>query len=128
MRIARREFIELSGKTMLGTAIAPSFFNFLDAPRGFIEDILELPGVKKIHKYIEDHKTEHIAKIQSDLQQPSVSSWNMGITEMAERMKKSFKQLGCKEAELVKTDGLSGVWGWYDAGAKKTISHYMIEV
>ena len=126
MEITRREFIELGGKTMLGAAIAPNFFNFLDAPHGFIEDILASPRIKKIHQYIEDHKTEHIAKIQSDLRQPSVSSWNIGITEMAERMKESFKQLGCKETELVKTNGLPGVWGWYDAGAKKTISHYMM--
>jgi len=126
MEITRREFMDLGGKAMLGAAVAPNFLNFLDAPCGFIEDILASPRIKKIHKYIEDHKTEHIARIQSDLRQPSVSSWNKGITEMAERMKESFKQLGCKEAELIKTDGLPGVWGWYDSGAKKTISHYMM--
>ncbi len=51
--------MDLSGKTMLGAAVAPDFFNFLDAPRGFIEDILASPRIKKIHQYIEDHKSEH---------------------------------------------------------------------
>ena len=126
MRITRKEFLELSGKAMLGMTAASSFFSFLSEPHGFSQDILESPQTKKIHKYIEDHKAEHIAKIQRDLRQPSVSSWNMGITEMAELMKQSFKELGCKEAELVKTDGYPGVWAWYDAGAKKTISTYMM--
>ncbi len=126
MRMTRKEFLELTGRAMMGAMIAPDFFHFLEAPRGFIEDILESPRVKKIHKYIEDHKEEHIAKIQRDLRQPSVSSWNMGIQEMAELMRESFKELGCKEAELVKTDGYPGVWAWYDAGAPKTISTYMM--
>jgi acetylornithine deacetylase/succinyl-diaminopimelate desuccinylase-like protein len=124
--MTRKEFIELGSKAMLGASVAPSFFNFLDVPRGFVGDVLESTRVKKIHQYIEDHKAEHIAKIQDDLRQPSVSSWNMGITEMAGQMKESFKALGCKESELVKTDGFPGVWAWYDAGAKKTISHYMM--
>jgi len=71
-------------------------------------------------------KVEHIRKVQEDLRQPSVSSWNMGIQEMAERMIAHFKAIGCKEANLVKTDGLPGVWGWVDAGAPKTISVYMM--
>jgi hypothetical protein len=108
MEITRREFMDLSGKAMLGATIAPSFFNFLAAPRGFIEDILASPRIKKIHQYIEDHKTEHIAKIQADLRQPSVSSWNMGITEMAERMKESFyKHYGIEPAIWPRAAGSS---------------------
>jgi len=126
MNLNRKEFIELSGKAALGAAVAPGVFQFLDEPRGFTQDILESARIKKIHKYIEDHKAEHIAKVQRDLRQPSVSSWNKGVQEMAELMKASFKEIGCKESELVKTDGLPGVWGWYDAGAKKTISRYMM--
>ena len=126
MNMTRRDFMGSGSKAVLSTAFLPSFFSFLDEPSSFADDILESPRIKKIHQYIQDHTTEHLAKIQADLRQPSVSSWNMGIQEMAERMKESFKQLGCKEAELVRTDGFPGVWGWYDAGAKKTISHYMM--
>jgi acetylornithine deacetylase/succinyl-diaminopimelate desuccinylase-like protein len=118
--------MDLGGRAMLGATVAPSFFNFLDAPTGFPEDVLESSRVKKIHQYIKKHKAEHIEKIQTDLRQPSVSSWNLGINEMADVMKESFTQLGCKESQFVKTDGYPGVWAWYDADAKKTISHYMM--
>jgi len=64
--------------------------------------------------------------VQADLRQPSVSSWNMGIEEMADRMIKSFRAIACKEAELVPTDGLPGIWAYHDAGAPKTIVIYMM--
>ena len=108
--ITRKTFLEV-----LGGAVAAS-----------AADVLESPTVKKIHKHIEDHKREHAAKIQEFLRQPSVSSWNMGVKECAEMLRDYFKKLGCKEAELVKTDGFPGVWAFYDAGAPKTISHYMM--
>ncbi len=118
--MTRKNFLELGGKAALGS------FAFLQAPRGFAADVLESPEIKKIHKHIEDHKREHTAKIQEFLRQPSVSSWNLGIQECAEMLRGYFKQLGCQEAELVKTAGLPGVWGYFNAGAKKTISHYMM--
>lgn len=114
----------MTRKTFLKTTVGS--FAFLQAPRGFAADVLEAPEVKKVHKYIEDHKREHIGKIQEFLRQPSVSSWNMGITECAEMLRGYFKQMGCKQAELVKTDGNPGIWAWYDAGAARTISHYMM--
>ena len=125
--MTRKEFLEIGGKATLATEAARlGFFGFLDMPRGFAEDVLESPTVKKIHKHIEDHKREHIAEIQKFLRQPSVSSWNMGIQECAEMLRDYFKRMGSKEAELVKTDGYPGVWAYYDAGAPKTISHYMM--
>jgi acetylornithine deacetylase/succinyl-diaminopimelate desuccinylase-like protein len=126
MKITRQEFLKTSAGAAAGAALArPSFFDFLD--RGFaVEAAVEEERLQKIYNYIEQHKSEHIRKIQAFLRQPSVSSWNMGVVECAEMLRGYFKELGCKEAELVKTDGYPGVWGWYDGGARKTISHYMM--
>ena len=125
--ITRKEFLEVGGKGLLAAEAARlGVFAFLDAPRGFAADVLESATVKKIHKHMEDHKREHIAKIQEFLRQPSVSSWNMGVKECAEMLRNYFQKMGSKEAELVKTDGYPGVWAYYDAGAAKTISHYMM--
>jgi len=113
----------LTRKDFLKTAAAAAF---LQAPRGFAADVLDSPAIRKIHRHIEQHKQEHVAKIQEFLRQPSVSSWNMGVTDCAEMLRGYFKAMGCKEAELVKTDGLPGIWAWYDGGAPRTISHYMM--
>ncbi len=126
MTLTRNEFLRIGGGAMLGATTGPSFFRFLNEPRGFGRDVLETPQIERIHQYIEEHRDEHVAKVQRDLRQPSVSSWNMGMSEMAELMRVSYEELGCREAELVPTDGYPGVWGWYDAGAEKTISTYMM--
>jgi len=48
------------------------------------------------------------------------------MKECAELLMSYFKELGCKEVELVKTDGYPGVWAYYDAGTSLTISYYMM--
>lgn len=134
MQMTRKEFLRLSGKVALAAQaarLAPpiaglGFFGFLSEPSGFASDVLESPTLKKIHAYIDDHLNEHVGKIQEFLRQPSVSSWNLGIKECAGMVMDYFKQLGCKEANLVPTDGNPGVWAWYNAGAKKTISRYFM--
>jgi len=45
---------------------------------------------------------------------------------MAELMRQDFEDLGFAEAEIVPTDGHPGVWGYYDAGAKKTLVVYFM--
>lgn len=127
MAMTRKEFLSLSGKTALAAQAARlGFFAFLDEPPGFAGDVLGSPALKKIHAYIDDHLGEHVGKIQEFLRQPSVSSWNLGVKECAELLRDHFKRLGCREAELVPTDGNPGVWAWYDAGAKKTVSRYFM--
>ena len=126
MTFTRKEFLAASAHAALGAVVGPSTFDFLDLPRTFLGDVLQTPQVAKIHKYIEDHKTQHIARVQRDLRQPSVSSWNRGMSEMADLMVASFREIGCREASLVKTDGYPGVWAWYDGGARKTIARYMM--
>lgn len=127
MGMTRKEFLALSGKTALAAQAARlGFFSFLSEPSGFASDVLESPALKKIHAYIDDHLDQHVGKIQEFLRQPSVSSWNLGIKECAGMLRDYFKQLGCQEANLVATDGNPGVWAWYDAGAKKTVSRYFM--
>ena len=123
--MTRKDFLIITSKSLAGAA-ATSFFSFLDAPRGFAEDVLESARVRKIHEHITANKAKHIARVQEYLRQPSVSSWGLGIKECAELLMSYFKRLGCKEVELVKTDGLPGVWAWYDAGAPKTLAYYIM--
>lgn len=125
MTISRKEFLKLSAGTLAATA-AGGFFSFLDAPAGFAEDILHSERIRKVHDHIVENKARHIARVQEYLRQPSVSSWGLGIRECAELLMSYFKRLGCKEVELVKTDGHPGVWAWYDAGAPKTIAYYIM--
>ena len=124
MTMSRKEFLKLTA----GTAVtaAGGFFSFLDAPAGFDEDVLRSERLRKIHDHIATNKQRHIARVQEYLRQPSVSSWGLGIQECAGLLMSYFKRLGCQEVELVKTDGHPGVWAYYDAGAPKTISFYLM--
>jgi len=124
MKLTRKEFLEVSGRVGAGAALS-SAFAFLP-PSTLAQDVKQSAVVKKIHELIAAQKEQHIARVQADLRQPSVSSWNLGLQEMADRMVESFRELGCKEAELVKTYGFPGVWAYYDAGAPKTIVAYMM--
>ena len=126
MTISRQEFLKLSARTLAAAATSSSFFTFLDAAPGFAEGVLRSERVRKIHTYIAEHKAQHIVRVQEYLRQPSVSSWGLGIKECAELLMSYLKRLGCKEVELVKTDGHPGVWAYYDAGAAKTVSFYIM--
>ena len=54
-----------------------------------------------------------------------MSSWNRGITETADRMVGHFRRLGCREVATVPTDGMPGIWAFYDAGKPKTVVVYI---
>ena len=70
MQITRKEFLKLAGQSALAAQAARmGVYALLDEPRGFAQDVLESPAVKRIHKYIEDHKKEHVAKVQEFLRQ-----------------------------------------------------------
>src|SRR3990172_6422507 len=119
MKLTRKEFLALSGGAGVGAALSRAF-------PSLAQDVTRSAVVQKIHRVIEEQKEQHISRVQADLRQPSVSSWNMGIQEMADRMVLSFRELGCKEAERVETDGFPGVFAYYDAAAPKTIVVYMM--
>jgi acetylornithine deacetylase/succinyl-diaminopimelate desuccinylase-like protein len=80
----------------------------------------------EIYSFIEAHREEHLKNLQRWLRQPSISAENRGIQQMAEMLREDLKRLGFKEAELVPTSGHPGVWGYYDAGAQRTLAIYMM--
>lgn len=79
-----------------------------------------------IYAHIDQNLENHIAEIQRWIRQPSVSAQNIGIRDMATLLRDDLTRLGFVEAELVETDGHPGVWGYYDAGAEKTLLLYMM--
>lgn len=83
-----------------------------------------MANLPAIHRYIEAHKQEHIAKVQEFLRQPSISAESVGIRECAELLASYYRALGCQEVTLIETDGHPGVWACYDAGAPKSFVNY----
>ncbi len=79
-----------------------------------------------IYRHITDHAGEHLANIQRWLRQPSVSAQSLGITEMAELLRSDLENLGFGETQVVPTSGHPGVWGYYDAGAERTLMVYLM--
>jgi acetylornithine deacetylase/succinyl-diaminopimelate desuccinylase-like protein len=79
-----------------------------------------------VYAYIDAHLAEHVEQLRRWVRQPSVSAQNRGIQEMAVLVRDDLRKLGFKEAELVPTSGHPGVWGFYDAGAAKTLAVYMM--
>jgi acetylornithine deacetylase/succinyl-diaminopimelate desuccinylase-like protein len=51
---------------------------------------------------------------------------NKGIQAMAEMLRSDLQRIGFKETTLVPTKGHPGVWGYYDAGAARTLAVYMM--
>jgi acetylornithine deacetylase/succinyl-diaminopimelate desuccinylase-like protein len=124
MTMSRKQFLALSGKA--AGAAALTTWSLLGPDAALAADVLDSAEVRKVHEAIARSKSAHIRKVQEDLRQPSVSSWNRGIDEMAARMMAHFKAIGCREINLVKTDGLPGIFAYYDGGAPKTLSVYMM--
>jgi acetylornithine deacetylase/succinyl-diaminopimelate desuccinylase-like protein len=79
-----------------------------------------------IYRYIDRNLDSHVAHLQRWVRQRSISAQNDGIQQMAELLRADLLSLGFKEAELVPTSGHPGVFGYYDAGAKKTLVIYMM--
>jgi acetylornithine deacetylase/succinyl-diaminopimelate desuccinylase-like protein len=78
------------------------------------------------YAYIDANIRAHTENLRRWVRQQSVSAQNLGIAEMAEMVRHDLQSLGFKEAELVPTNGHPGVWGYYDAGAEKTLAVYMM--
>jgi Acetylornithine deacetylase/Succinyl-diaminopimelate desuccinylase and related deacylases len=79
-----------------------------------------------VYQHIEAHIDEHLEHIRRWLRQPSVSAQSQGIEQMATLLRDDLRALGFRETELVPTSGHPGVWGYYDAGAPKTLLVYMM--
>jgi acetylornithine deacetylase/succinyl-diaminopimelate desuccinylase-like protein len=119
--------IEVAAPAVEPVAIERPHFS-IDTEAAF--DAGELPAYSGSHdaayEYIDVNIDAHVKELQRWMRQPSISAQNVGIREMAELVRQDFVDLGFQEAELVETDGHPGVWGYYDAGAEKTLVVYMM--
>lgn len=79
-----------------------------------------------IHRHIDANLARHVEQLRRWVRQPSVSAQNRGVQQMAALVRDDLRRLGFKEAELVPTAGHPGVWGYYDAGATRTLAVYMM--
>lgn len=79
-----------------------------------------------VYDHIDANLDQHLANIQRWLRQPSISAQNVGIREMAEMLRSDLEGMGFQETAIVETDGHPGVWGFYDAGAERTLMLYMM--
>ncbi|MCF6262809.1 MAG: M20/M25/M40 family metallo-hydrolase [Xanthomonadales bacterium] len=80
----------------------------------------------RIYAYIDENLDDHFKNIQRWVRQRSISAQNVGITEMAELLRDDLAAIGFSETTLVPSAGHPGVWGYYDAGATKTLLVYMM--
>jgi acetylornithine deacetylase/succinyl-diaminopimelate desuccinylase-like protein len=127
MHITRKRFLDMAGGAAAASAL--SSFDFLEGAEATpAADVLLSAEVRKVHEYVARHREAHIAAVQADLRQPSVSSWNKGVKEMADRMVESFRTLGCNDVERVPTSlpDWPGILAHYEVGAPKTIVVYMM--
>ena len=136
-RVTRRDFLHAGAYSVTGAAFAhtgsqqqaparPRFRITTEAKF----DASSVPAYSgnhaRVYRYIDQHLDEHLRNIQRWLRQPSVSAQSIGIEEMATLLRDDMSALGFKEAELVPTGGHPGVWGYYDAGAEKTLLVYLM--
>lgn len=79
-----------------------------------------------VYAHIDANIISHVGHLQRWMQQKSISAQDDGVRDMAELVRADFEALGFQEAELVETEGHPGVWGYYDAGAERTLMVYMM--
>ncbi len=108
------------------TATRPTFTLATDQAYDFEKIPAYLENHQAVYDYIDANLDDHLAAIQRWLRQPSISAQNVGIQEMAEMVRQDLEEMGFAEAEIVPTDGHPGVWGYYDAGADKTLVVYLM--
>lgn len=136
LRPDRRRFLESGTAGLLGAAFAGTAhpqqaqrprFRLTTTERFDAASIAPYRGNHAaVYRHIDANLDRHVTNMQRWLRQPSVSAQSIGIEQMAAMVRDDLKGMGFKEAELVRTDGHPGVWGYYDAGAAKTLMVYMM--
>ena len=79
-----------------------------------------------VYKHIDANIADHLEQLRRWVRQPSVSAQNRGIAEMAEMLAGDLRALGFSDVAIVPTKGHPGVFGFYDAGAPRTLVVYMM--
>jgi acetylornithine deacetylase/succinyl-diaminopimelate desuccinylase-like protein len=83
----------------------------------------------KVSDYIERHASEYLEHLSSALRQPSISTENLGITEMAELVRAALDDIGA-ETDLVPTSGHPVVMGEVPSAQGLTVliyGHYDVQ-
>lgn len=80
----------------------------------------------EIYAHIDRNITAHVGELQRWVRQRSISAQDDGVLAMAEMLRGDLEAIGFSESQLVETPGHPGVWGFYDAGAEKTLLVYMM--
>ena len=80
----------------------------------------------RVHAHIDANYDAHVAQLQRWIRQRSISAQNDGIRQMATLLRDDLKRIGFQETEIAETSGHPGVFGFFDAGAKKTLLVYMM--
>ena len=135
-RLSRRDFVQ-AGALGISAAALPLTTPQQGAQRPTFRlttserfDASEVPAYQGDHRsayaYIDQHLDEHLENIRRWLRQPSVSALSIGIEEMATMLRDDLRALGFQETAIVPTSGHPGVWGYYDAGADKTLMVYLM--
>ena len=79
-----------------------------------------------VYAQIDADLETHIAELQRWVRQRSISAVDDGIRDMAMLVADDLRALGFVDVAIVETDGHPGVFGYYDAGAEKTLMVYMM--
>ena len=79
-----------------------------------------------VYRHIDANIEDHVKQLQRWVRQPSVSAQKRGIHEMVQLLSGDLHALGFKEVTTVPTAGHPGVFGFYDAGAPRTLVVYMM--
>jgi acetylornithine deacetylase/succinyl-diaminopimelate desuccinylase-like protein len=80
----------------------------------------------EVYAVIDRDLAAHVEHLRRWVRQRSISAQDDGILDMANLVADDLRALGFGEVALVETDGHPGVWGYYDAGAARTLLVYMM--
>ncbi len=69
-----------------------------------------MPDLQQVYQYIDDHSDSMIADLQRVIQQPSISSANVGVRECAALLVEMMSKLDI-DARAIETEGLPVVYG-----------------
>ena len=77
----------------------------------------------KIRAYIDAHKDEYLSLLQKFLRQPSISTTNTGMREMADLVEETLRNMGF-EVEEIPTNGYPIVYGFLKGEGDRTLMFY----
>lgn len=82
-----------------------------------------LNKMEKVYKYIDEHREEYLALLQKFLRQPSISTANVGMREMATLVESTLESMGFS-VEEIPTDGYPIVYGELKGAGERTLTFY----